>query len=77
MTRYQQPYHRDTYANAIKPAVGDLIMDAAKPSQVAVVVKTNVHGYGHMAEVEWVAGDYYGRGTVSVGLYIKVEDNHV
>ncbi len=77
MTRYQKPYHRDTYANAVRPAVGDLIVEVYNPKRIAVVLKTHLLGYGHMAEIEWVAGDITGRGSISVGNFIKAEDRNV
>jgi hypothetical protein len=73
MTRYQQPYHRDTYSNGVEPAVGDLIRQVGSPSRVAIVLKTTVLGYKHMAEIEWISGGM-GRGSISVGEYIKVSD---
>ena len=73
MTRYQKPYHRDTYANGVAPAVGDLIVQVDSPSRVALVLKTSLLGYRHMAEIEWISGGY-GRGSISVGEYIKVSD---
>jgi hypothetical protein len=73
MTRSQKPYHRDTYANGVAPAVGDLIRQVGSPSRVALVLKTSLLGYRHMAEIEWISGGY-GRGSISVGEYIKVND---
>jgi hypothetical protein len=29
-----------------------------------------------MAEIEWISGGY-GRGSISVGEYVKTEDKHV
>jgi hypothetical protein len=77
MTRSQKPYHRDTYANGVAPAVGDLIAEVNNPSRVAFVLKTSLLGYKHMAEVEWITGDIWGRASVSVGLFVKTEDKHV
>ena len=73
MTRYQKYYHRDTYANGVEPVVGDLIVQVGSPSRVALVLKTTVLGYKHMAEIEWISGGY-GRGSIAVGEYIKVSD---
>jgi len=76
MTRYQKPYHRDTYANGVAPAVGDLIAEVNNPSRVALVLKTSLLGYKHMAEIEWISGGW-GRGSISIGLFVKTEDKHV
>jgi len=76
MHRSQKPYRRDTYANGAEPAVGDLIVNVESPSRVAIVLKTSLLGYKHMAEIEWVSGGW-GRGSISVGEYIKTEDKHV
>jgi len=76
MTRSQKPYHRDTYANGVEPAVGDLIVNVESPSRVALVLKTSLLGYKHMAEIEWISGGW-GRGSISVGEYIKTEDKNV
>ena len=73
MTRSQKPYHRDTYSNGVEPAVGDLIVQVESPSRVALILKTTVLGYKHMAEIEWISGGW-GRGSISVGEYIKVND---
>jgi hypothetical protein len=73
MTRSQKPYHRDTYSNGVEPAVGDLIRQVGSPSRVALVLKTTVLGYKHMAEIEWISGGV-GRGSITVGEYIKVND---
>ena len=76
MTRSQKPYHRDTYANGVAPAVGDLIVNVESPSRVALVLKTSLLGYKHMAEIEWISGGW-GRGSISVGEYVKTEDKNV
>jgi len=76
MHRSQKPYHRDTYANGVTPAVGDLIVNVESPSRVALVLKTSLLGYKHMAEIEWISGGW-GRGSISVGEYIKTEDKNV
>jgi hypothetical protein len=76
MHRSQKPYHRDTYANGVEPAVGDLIVNVESPSRVALVLKTSLLGYKHMAEIEWISGGW-GRGSISVGEYVKTEDKNV
>jgi len=76
MTRSQKPYHRDTYANGVAPAVGDLIVNVESPSRVALVLKTSLLGYKHMAEIEWISGGW-GRGSISVGNFVKTEDRNV
>lgn len=76
MHRSQKPYHRDTYANGVAPAVGDLIVNVESPSRVAIVLKTSLLGYKHMAEIEWISGGW-GRGSISVGEYVKTEDKNV
>ncbi len=76
MHRSQKPYHRDTYANGEAPAVGDLIVNVESPSRVALVLKTSLLGYKHMAEIEWISGGW-GRGSISIGEYIKTEDKNV
>lgn len=65
--------HLNQYANGIAPAVGDLITQVSSPSRVAIVLRTTLHGYKHMAEIEWISGGA-GRGSISAGLFIKVSD---
>ena len=52
-----------------KVAVGDMIMyvnrDSSAFEGVAIVTKTNLHGYANVAEVEWITG---GKGRGSVNL---------
>lgn len=61
------------YANGITPAIGDLITQVGSPSRVAIVLRTTLHGYKHMAQIEWISGGV-GRGSIPVGLFIKVSD---
>jgi hypothetical protein len=73
MTRSQKPYHLDTYSNGVEPAVGDLIVGVGSTDRVAFVLRTTLHGYKHMAEIEWISGGV-GRGSIDVGRFIKVND---
>ena len=45
-------------------AVGDMIKHIGG-GYVAIVVKINLHGYPHLAEVEWITGSN-GRGSVNL-----------
>jgi hypothetical protein len=73
MTRSQKPYHRDTYSNGVEPAVGDLIIEVGSTNRVAFVLMTTLHGYKHIAEIEWISGGV-GRRSIDVGRFIKVSD---
>ena len=72
MTHNQQPLNH-TYANGAIPAVGDLSVGVGRTNCVAFVLMTTLHGYEHMAEIEWISGGV-GRGSITVGRFIKVSD---